>query len=364
MSIYSKKRKDGSTAWYYDFMYNGVRYRGVGGTTKTQALRVQERKRSEVLDVDNGLANKVRNPKIETFAETYLQRRKHMRSQKRDDLSARTLLRYFRGQNLMSILPSDIEDYKGIRMKDGVSNSTINRELTCFKRMYSLANKWGDAKNNPVKEVNFLEEPPGRTRFLSQEEAQKVIQNASKHLQPVIITALNTGMRLGEILSLKWNQVYIDNAIEPYLELTITKNNRKRFIPLNRDMVDLLKHLEVMDKAESEYVFLGRQKKPLKCIKNPFGNAIKKAEIKDFRFHDLRHTFASHYVMSGGDLISLKEILGHSTLKMVERYSHLASAYRTKMINNLNGKFKNCHLFATSKSPEEYDRFERKKEAS
>jgi integrase len=364
MSIYQKKRKDGSTAWYYDFMYNRVRYRGVGGTTRTQALRVQERKRSEVLDVDNGLANKVRNPKIESFAETYLERRKHMRFQKRDNLSTRTLLRYFRGRNLMSIQPSDIEDYKGKRMKDGVSNSTINRELTCLKRMYSLATKWGDAKQNPVKEVNFLEEPPGRTRFLSLEEAQNLVQNTCSYLQPIIFTALNTGMRLSELLSLRWNQVNIDNAIEPYLELTLTKNNRKRFIPLNRDMVNLLKSLHEMNEEKSEYVFLGHQKQPLKCIKNPFGNALKKSGIKDFRFHDLRHTFASHYVMSGGDLISLKEILGHSSLKMVERYSHLASAYRAKMINNLNGKFRNCHLFATSKLEEEDDRFERKKEAS
>ena len=364
MSIYKKQRRDGTTAWYYDFMHHGVRYRGVGGTTKSHAIRTLDKKRTEVLNDEHGLIKKVSNPRIEDFSDTYLARRRHLRFHKRDALSVRTLLKYFRGQNLMSITPPHIEDYIGSRREDGVANGTINRELTCLKRMFSLAIKWGDAKFNPVKEIDFLEEPPGRTRSLSEEEAQKLIQNACKHLQPVIITALNTGMRLSEILSLKWNQVHIDNVIEPYLELTVTKNNRKRFIPLNRDMVDLLKHLLEMDKEESEYVFLGKQKKPLKCIKTPFGNAMKKAGIKDFRFHDLRHTFASHYVMSGGDLISLKEILGHSTLKMVERYSHLASAYRTKMINKLNGKFKNCHLFATSESPVENDRFEQKKEAS
>ena len=364
MSVYQKKRRDGTTAWYFDFMHHGVRYRGVGGTTKSQAIRTLDKKRTEALNEEHGLMKKVSNPRIEDFAVTYLARRKHLRFHRRDDLSVRTLLKHFRGQNLTSITPPHIEDYIGSRMKDGVANGTINRELTCLKRMFSLAIKWGDAKINPVKEVDFLEEPPGRTRSLSEEEAQKLIQNACKHLQPVIITALNTGMRLSEILSLKWNQVHIDNVIEPYLELPVTKNNQKRFIPLNRDMVDLLKHLLEMDKEESEYVFLGKQKKPLKCIKTSFGNAMKKAGIKDFRFHDLRHTFASHYVMSGGDLISLKEFLGHSTLKMVERYSHLASAYRTKMINKLNGKFKNCHLFATSESPVENDRFERKKEVS
>jgi len=103
MSVYPKKRKDGSTAWFYDFMSGGKRYRGVGGSTKTQALRVQEKKRTEVLEIDNGLTTKVRNPEIEVFAETYLMRRKHLRSHKRDALSARTLLKYFKGLNLKNL---------------------------------------------------------------------------------------------------------------------------------------------------------------------------------------------------------------------------------------------------------------------
>lgn len=90
MGVYSKKRNDGTTAWYYDFMHERVRYRGIGGATNTQALRALEKKRSEVLNGDFGLVNKVGNPKIEQFAEVYLKRRQHLRSHKRDDLSVRT----------------------------------------------------------------------------------------------------------------------------------------------------------------------------------------------------------------------------------------------------------------------------------
>ena len=251
----------------------------------------------------------------------------------------------------MSITPPHIEDYIGSRREDGVANGTINRELTCLKRMFSLAIKWGEANINPVKEVDFLEEPPGRTRFLSEDEARQLINCASEHIQPIIITALNTGMRLGEILSLKWNQVHLESVVNPNLELQVTKNYKKRHVPLNEDMVRLLKDLRNKNERSSnpsEYVFLGKYGKPLLSVKRPFKDALKKSEINDFRFHDLRHTFASHYVMNGGDLMSLKEIGGWNSMKMVERYAHLASDYKGKMVNKLSGKFTDCHPIATS----------------
>ena len=176
MSVYPKKRKDGSTAWFFDFMHQGVRYREVGGATKSQAIRTLDKKRTEALNEEHGFQKNVTNPRIEDFAETYLARRKHLRFHKRDALSVRTLLKYFRGQNLMSITPASIEDYIGSRLKDGLANGTINRELTCLKRMYSLAIKWGDATHNPVKKVEFLKEPPGRTKYLSEEEANRLIR--------------------------------------------------------------------------------------------------------------------------------------------------------------------------------------------
>ena len=210
---------------------------------------------------------------------------------------------------------------------------------------FNLAIKWGEAKKNPMNDVGFLEEPPGRTRFLSEEETQCLIDCASDHLKPIIMTALNTGMRLGEILSLTWDQVHIEAVIEPYIEIAQTKNNKKRFVPLDDDMVVLFQSLKNND---SSYVFLGTHGKELKSIKEPWHDALNRVGISDFRFHDLRHTFASHYIMNGGDLLAFKEILGHNDLKMVERYAHLATAHKQRQINNLNGKFKICHPIATS----------------
>lgn len=204
MSVFKKKRQDGTSSWYYDFAHDGRRYRGVGGTTKTQALRAQEKTRTQVISVEYELQQQFSNPRIEEFARTFLHRREHLRSRLRDDLSVRALLNVFAGRRLNEIGAGNIEDYIAKRRRDGVANGTINRELTCFKRMYNLAIKWKEAKDNPVLDVEFLEEPPGRTRYLYEFEAQQLIENASSHMKPIIITALNTGMRLGEISGLKW----------------------------------------------------------------------------------------------------------------------------------------------------------------
>ena len=194
MSIYAKKRQDGTTAWYFDFTFNKVRYRGVGGTTKTQALRTLDKVRSKVISGEYELEVRVTNPKIDDFAETYLSRRKHLRSHVPDALSVRTLLKEFSGNVFSQITPPAIEDYIGKRRSQGLSNATINRELACLKRMYNLAIKWGDAKKNPVVDVDFLKEPPGRTRFLSEEEAGRLLMKCSDYLRPIVYVALKTGI--------------------------------------------------------------------------------------------------------------------------------------------------------------------------
>lgn len=336
MSIYKKKRKDGTFAWYYDFAYRGRRYRGVGGTTKTQALRVLDKIRNEVFSGEYGIKRIVATKRIEEFSKTYLQRRQYLKSRERDELSNRTLLKFFSGKKLDKIFPSDVEDYIAKRKEDGVANATINRELACLKRMYNLAIKWNEAKTNPVKEVEFLREPPGRTRFLSAEEANKLLKSCNDNLRSIVFTALNTGMRLSEILHLKWNQVHIDTVIDPYVEINQSKNNKNRFIPLNEDMILLFENLK---QIHPEFVFIGKRGQPLISIRTIFEKALKKAGILNFRFHDLRHTFASHFVMQGGDLLTLKEILGHSSMKMVERYAHLAQAHKRRQVNNLGGLF-------------------------
>ncbi|MCI0565233.1 MAG: tyrosine-type recombinase/integrase, partial [Nitrososphaera sp.] len=316
MGVYSRKRNDGTAAWFFDFMHQGIRYRGVGGTTRTQALRALEKRRAKVLSGEHELETPS-NPKIDAFAEKFLERRQDHRSFNRDVILVRHILRRFRGRNLSSIRADDVEDYKFWRKAEGVANATVNREIACLKRIYNLAIQWRDARRNPVQGVKFLEEPKSADRFLSQEEAVRLIDGCQPYFKSIVVTALNTGMRVQEILNLKWNQVYVDQR---YVEIVKTKNKEKRYVPLNDTMTATLWELS----RDDEHVFLGKYGRPLRSVRKPWMHAKECAGIeKSFRFHDLRHTFISHMVMKGVDLLTIARIVGHKDVKMiVDRYGH------------------------------------------
>ncbi len=347
MSPFKKKKTDGKSIWYYDFTYNGQRYRGIGGTTKTHALRVQEKLRDQVIGSNFSLAGLKSSQKFEEFADLFLYRNSHLKSSRRNGILIKHLGQYFKGQVITFLKSQDVEDYKVWRKAQGVSNATVNRELACLKRMFNLAIKWGAAAKNPVNDVEFFKEPPGRTRFLTVDEMNRLLKCANEYVRPIIFTALNTGMRLNEILGLKWTQVHLTSVIDPsiFIPGQTAKNNKDRWIPLNDDMINLFTK---MQDNTSEFVFLNKNGVRYKSVRTAFTTSLKKAGITDFRFHDLRHTFASHFAMNVGDLLTLKEILGHSSMDMVQRYAHLASKHKRKQINILSGMLNPCHQSATN----------------
>lgn len=189
------------------------------------------------------------------------------------------------------------------------------------------------ATENPVRAVTLFPEPKLSYRWLSEEEARKLIDACSSHLKPIVVTALNTGMRLREILTLlKWEHV---NFQQRYLTVVAGKNNETREIPLNHEMIQLFQSLQ----RKGEYVFPNEKGEPFGSIKTAFLAAIRRSGIARCRFHDLRHTFASHVVMNGVDLATVKELLGHKSLAMVLRYAHLSAEHKRRAVELLDGKF-------------------------
>jgi integrase len=208
------------------------------------------------------------------------------------------------------------------------SNATINRELALLKHLFSLAMKWDYVDSNPVKGVKFLKEEM-KERILTPDEIQTLLKEANANLRPIIMTALCTGMRLGEILSLKWSDV---NLRSGFIQVEHSKNGKMRKIPMSSVLTETLKNA---NKGSGEYVFMNHGK-PIKSVQEAWENALKRGRIKKCRFHDLRHTFATYALIHGADLVSIRDILGHSDIRMTARYAHSSEELKRRAVESLS----------------------------
>jgi len=250
---------------------------------------------------------------------------------------------------------------QGQKRKDGMITegrmrtvASINREIACLHHIFVKGVQWEMIEQSPFDRGKSLlmKENNTRLRFLNEDEIARLIGACPVHLRDIVICALNTGMRRGEILSLKWDQ--IRNGLI-YLEKT--KTNESRQIPINDTLEQLFRGIRRRQQLRSKHVFTfvncgGAMKDPEKnaqCmkllkdegvpvheVKNAFRTACKRAGIENFRFHDLRHTFASQMILKGGSLKVVQEILGHKTMTLTLRYAHLSQEHKKEAVNLLN----------------------------
>jgi integrase len=213
----------------------------------------------------------------------------------------------------------------------------VNRELETLRHMFNKAVEWGMMEKNPFDKFRdriLFKEDENRIRYLKEDEIKRlfaVLEEKPKekkksppeevptrkinpfYLKNIVKAALLTGLRRGDLLSLKWANVDLEKGVLFFNEQK--KRSKRRIKVLNSDMIELLKSIP---HGESETIFNGRDGKPLKDIKRSFRTALKKAGIKDFHFHDLRHTSASYMVMRGASLKAVQEHLGHTSLTMTQ----------------------------------------------
>ena len=238
----------------------------------------------------------------------------------------------FENKTLQDITAWQIEKYKVKRKEEGKSPATVNRQIALLKHMFTKAIEWGKLKDNPAKKVKPLKREIRRVRYLMLEEVQRLLSNCADHLKPIVEVAVNTGMRKMELLTLKWDQVNLDQG---FITLWETKNSERPDIPMNETVKASLNGIE----RNGPYIFCDGNGKSFGNVKRSFETALKKSEIEDFRFHDLRHTFASNLIMEGTDITTAKELMGHKTIDMTLRYSHLAPNYKTRAVNILDRIF-------------------------
>lgn len=243
---------------------------------------------------------------------------------------------------LVSITPGTIAEIRDeltqAKNRDGkpLSGATINRRLTALSACLRVAVKeYGWLPKNPVPNVTRLADSKGRERFLSDAEREALLAACAASewppLYPLVSLALATGARKGELLGLLWADVDLERRVVRFRD---TKNGESRTVPLAQSAVAVLRDWG-RDRLKVGTVFPDQ----VGTLQNAWNAAREQAGIQDFRFHDLRHSAASYLAMSGASLMDIAAILGHKTLAMVKRYSHLSEQHTTAAVDRMAERF-------------------------
>ena len=328
-------RRNGSKIWWIRFQHNGLRVqKSSGKTRKSDALRfLAQSMEAEKQRQESGY-EKVRFEVLcREFEQLHLPLLKpgtrigyvgHMAAIKA----------HFGDRYIDEVRKAHVADFIAHLKRKGLKPPTIRRYLATMSSLFSFADRSGWLAQNPFDHFDkrSLPEAQPRTRFLSQAEYRRLLAAADPHLKPILEVAVQTGMRSAELLGLRREQLDLERR---EVRLVVTKSNKPRVVPLSdRAVAVFVASLRIG--GASPYVFTNpRTGQSYRNLRQSFRKACARAGISDFRFHDLRHTFASWHVQSGTDLYRLSRILGHSTLQMTTRYAHLATDNLHEAVRNM-----------------------------
>ena len=272
---------------------------------------------------------------LDEFGKRYMEHAKvNKRSWLRDEQMLGHLKKFLGSERqLADIAPADIEGYK-LHRRAFVSGSTVNRELALLKRMFNLAIAWDLFMDlNPFRKVKFFREFNTGLRVVSREEEGRLLRNAVPYLEDLIRFALSTGLRIGEVFSLRWSNVDWENDL---LNVFSPKTAKIREIPINSEARKVLEYWALGKR--NEFVFYNPDTgKPFVDLKAGFALACRKAGISGVTWHTLRHTFASRLLERGADIVTVQQLLGHSTVTVTMRYTHTNLGSKRAAVAKLEG---------------------------
>lgn len=347
------KRKGSRFYWIaYQDLYGKTVRKSSGTSNYKEAVAILSKHRHMVLEGKEPEVKKVKNYSFRQLAEDYIvwiERQKDFVNKAR---KVKQLVERFGDVPLRRFDTRIVETFQSERIKQNKNKpATVNRLVATLKHMFTKAEEWEmveEAVLKKVRKAKLLPENNRRLRYLAEEEAERLLQSCEPHLRPVVQVALNTGMRKQEILQLEWEKnIDLKNG---FILLSDTKNGERREIPINDAVRSALE--KQVRRLDVPWVFYNPETGGKWCdLKRSFYAALRRTGIKDFRFHDLRHTFASHLVMAGVDITTVKELLGHKTLSMTLRYAHLAPSHKVAAVDLLGQRLKGgstSHLLHTS----------------
>lgn len=334
--------------WFVDvYLPNGKRYRKIVGTKK-QADEVERRVENEIVEGKWEL----RDRDI-TFGELLPEYFEYSKASKAESTHSNDkyrieahLLPCFGNSSLKDIVPQMIDKYKAKRVREGASNKTVNHELGCLSHIMKMAIRWRYAEHNPVSSVEKMRVPERSPLYLSLEEIDRLLEACKgSHIYPIIMTAIHTGLRKSELLTLRWSDIDFDQGmitVQPKKDWH-TKNYKPRTAFMTPALHEtLLEHQRQQTElgVKSEYVFTYQGKRIKHGIDDSLATAVKKAGLekggsKKVTLHVLRHTFASQLALAGVPLRDIQELMGHQSFQTTLQYAHLSEEHVKKQVLRL-----------------------------
>ncbi len=320
-------RRNNSSNWQMCFFVNGKRVRmSTKTTSKKVAQRIYDKVKGQIAEGTFKL-NSNQDMPFDQLVDEFLESHSKVETKcyQGDLRIGRVFKGYFGSRPISRITPYDIKSWRKhradfiTRRGTRIKIASLNRELAFLKAMFNMAVEWGWLQESPARKIRKLKGEVSRLRILTQEELTRLLNHADAYLKPIIITAVSTGMRKGEILNLKWQEVDFKNG---FIRVSKSKNGKARDIPMSPYLSSMLRGLE-SSRLAGGYVFCHKSGERIRDIYTVFDRARRRAGLKDFRFHDLRHTAASLFAAGGCDIVTLQYILGHSSIMMTQRYAHL-----------------------------------------
>ena len=336
MALYKRST---STLWWVRITVHGREIRKTTGTAdKKLAQEFEIRLKAELWRTAK-LGERPRY-RWEQAVERWLTERAHLASLEDQKLHLRWLHHHLYGRPLDEISRDVLDTVSQARKAEGVSNATVNRVLEVARAILRCAEReWGWLDSSPA--VRMLPEPKRRIRWLTHEEAKILLAELPEHLAEMARFSLATGLRKENVTGLRWSQVDLERRVA-WMHPDEIKNGKALSVPLNAEAILVLRRQ--MGK-HPEYVFTFRGKPVQEVNTKAWKQALKRAGISDFRWHDLRHTWASWHVQSGTPLQVLQELGGWSSYEMVLRYAHLSAGHLADFAENL------CRLRTVSGTP-------------
>lgn len=343
-NIRSRTKKDGSVSYRVDIRLKGFPPQRATFHRLTDAKRWVQQTEAAIRE---GRYFKTTEARKHTLAQAIEKYKESVLPSKRDHKKQAAQLNWWKQElgayTLAEVTPAVLGEARdkltqGDEPKKCRSPATVVRYLAALSHVFTVAvREWQWLEDSPMRKVRKPKEPRGRVRILSDDEREELLKacknSKTPYIHTVVVLALSTGMRQGEIMNLRWQDVDFEKE---FIILHETKNDERRAIPLKGEALNLLKEHSKLRRLDTNLLFPGRNPQKPVLIRAPWAATVKEAKIEDFRFHDLRHCAASYLAAEGASLIQIAAVLGHRSLQMVRRYSHLTEQDTAELVAKMN----------------------------